>query len=114
MHYTDAIAQLRALGFEAHKMGLTIRITHKAKDDFIKRFAILDDGNLINRFDIWFDDLKKQLIPKLTIDDLKRGTPVRRKDTPDRVYVITANFGDRATAVFTADITNADEWEIVQ
>jgi hypothetical protein len=29
-------------------------------------------------------------------------------------YVVTANYGDRVTAVRTADLTNPHEWEIVR
>jgi len=28
-------------------------------------------------------------------------------------YIVTANYGERVTAVRTADITHPDEWEIV-
>jgi hypothetical protein len=30
------------------------------------------------------------------------------------VYVVTANYGDRVTAVMTADMTNPDEWLLVR
>lgn len=52
----------------------------------------------------------------MTSDDLKAldtGDIIRGK-LSGRVYVVTANYGDRVTAVDTADVTHADEWEIVR
>jgi hypothetical protein len=45
-------------------------------------------------------------------DKLKRGDIVRNIGSKG-VYVVTDNFGDRKTAVMTADLTNPQEWEIV-
>lgn len=44
--------------------------------------------------------------------ELKVGSLISQKTSKDAVYVITAVYGDRATAVRTVDITNPQEWEI--
>lgn len=46
-------------------------------------------------------------------EDIEIGKIIRSKLTGES-YLITGNYGDRATAVRTIDITNPDEWEIVQ
>ena len=51
--------------------------------------------------------MKKEFFGKL-----KPGTIIRHKDSL-RQFIITAIYGQRATAVSTVDITNPDEWEIV-
>ena len=43
---------------------------------------------------------------------LKPGDIVKNQDWGDS-FIVVANYGDRVTAVRTADITNADEWTIV-
>lgn len=43
---------------------------------------------------------------------LDRGAIVRHKSLGDS-YVVTANYGDRVTAVRSVDLTNPDEWEVV-
>lgn len=48
-----------------------------------------------------------------SIGELKQGDIVRHKVYTDLVYVVHANYGTRATAVRTADITNPGEWEIL-
>jgi len=47
--------------------------------------------------------------------DLSVGDVIRHKSQPafaGQGYVVTATFGDRVTAVRTADVTNPDEWEL--
>lgn len=44
------------------------------------------------------------------IINLSTGDLVRHKSGGE-LYVVTANYGSRATAVCTADITNESEWE---
>lgn len=44
---------------------------------------------------------------------LDRGDIVRHHDT-STTFVVTANYGDRVTAVATADMTNAPEWVLVR
>lgn len=69
------------------------------------------DGDLMT-------DLKELMKPfyplpqQRTIHDFKRGLMVKHK-LHDDVYIIHANYGDRATAVRTVDITNPNEWEII-
>lgn len=46
------------------------------------------------------------------ISDLQPGMYVRHKNNTGQTFVISANFGDRATAVQTVDITNPSEWEV--
>jgi len=49
-------------------------------------------------------------------EDLKQLQPgdIVRGKSSEISYVVTANYGTRVTAVRTQDITNAEEWEIVQ
>lgn len=49
--------------------------------------------------------------PVKSIKDVKLGLVVRGRASGE-AYIVTANYGDRATAVRTQDITNPDEWEI--
>jgi len=50
----------------------------------------------------------------IQIKDLKRGDIVRHKSRNGCSYVVNAVYGDRATAMTTADITNPDEWEVMR
>lgn len=43
---------------------------------------------------------------------LKRGDLVRHKHE-NRTFVVTANYGDRVTAVSSVDLTNPPEWDQV-
>lgn len=45
---------------------------------------------------------------------LDRGDIVRHKIFNEVNYVVDANYGNRVTAVATVDITNPEEWELVQ
>lgn len=47
------------------------------------------------------------------IKNLQAGSIVRHKNGSVS-YVVTANYGNRATAVRTIDITNPSEWEILK
>jgi len=49
---------------------------------------------------------------KVDFNKLQPGDAVRHKGGGD-VFLVTANYGGRVTAVRTADITNPDEWDIV-
>jgi hypothetical protein len=43
------------------------------------------------------------------LSQLPRGTIVRHRSS-EQTYVVTANYGDRVTAVANVDITNPSEW----
>ena len=45
--------------------------------------------------------------------NLQQGQRVANKAHPDVIYLVTDNYGNRATAVATVDITNPSEWLIV-
>jgi spermidine/putrescine-binding protein len=49
-----------------------------------------------------------------SLKDLTRAVMVRNKSNPGKTYIVTANYGDRVTAVDTVDITNPEEWEILR
>ena len=44
---------------------------------------------------------------------LRTGDLVKHK-MGEGVYVVTANFGDRVTAVKSVDMTNPDEWLLIR
>jgi len=46
----------------------------------------------------------------LEFRQLQIGDSIRHKNDT-RMFIITANFGDRITAVATVDLTNPFEWE---
>lgn len=48
----------------------------------------------------------------VNIKKLKRGDIVRNKNGQNS-YVVSANYGDRVTAICSVDITNAQEWEVL-
>jgi len=50
--------------------------------------------------------------PEVTIADLSLGSRVRSL-YDNRIFTVTGNYGSRATATATVDITNPSEWEIV-
>lgn len=45
--------------------------------------------------------------------NLQAGDIIRHKLSPN-VIVVTANYGDRVTAVRTYDMTQPDEWELIR
>jgi hypothetical protein len=45
------------------------------------------------------------------IKELKPGMVIRSANRQTH-YMVTSNFGDRATAVRTVDVTNPSEWHI--
>ena len=47
------------------------------------------------------------------LKNLERGDIVRHK-LDVNAYVVTANYGKGATAVRTVDITNPDEWILIE
>jgi hypothetical protein len=51
--------------------------------------------------------------PLLSLSSLSRGDIIRHA-SHSRTYLVTATFGDRATAVATMDITNPSEWILVE
>lgn len=53
-------------------------------------------------------EMTQQEMKNLKLGDLIRNVPY------GNCLVVTANFGDRTTAVRTADITNPSEWELVK
>lgn len=56
---------------------------------------------------------KQEFVQVETLYQLKTGDLIRAKNG-GRGYVVTANYGDRVTAVMTADVTNAAEWEVLR
>ena len=48
------------------------------------------------------------------IKDLNRGDIVRHRSRNETSYVVNAVYGERATAITTADMTNPDEWEVME
>lgn len=48
------------------------------------------------------------------LEDLQPGDIVRHRVAGDKSYVVTANYGDRITAVHTVDITNPAEWVVLK
>lgn len=49
---------------------------------------------------------------KEVFSKLDRGDIIEHKGNT-RVFIVTANYGDRVTATTTVDMTNPDEWELV-
>ena len=47
-----------------------------------------------------------------TLRDLQPGDMIRHATNGDRTYIVTANYGTRVTAVRTADLTQASEWQV--
>jgi hypothetical protein len=60
----------------------------------------------------------KEFIQLKSIEELSYGDSVRHvnheKGILTCIYIVTGNFGDRATAVDTVDITNPSEWEVLR
>lgn len=55
-------------------------------------------------------------LPPMTqaeFNGLQTGDIVRHAGDAAREYVVTANYGDRVTAVRTVDLTNPSEWNLV-
>jgi hypothetical protein len=50
---------------------------------------------------------------KEEFNDLNRGDLIKHR-AESTVLIVTANYGDRITAVETWDVTNPDEWAIVR
>ena len=48
------------------------------------------------------------------IRDFKCGCIVSSVANPSRAYLVTANYGNRATAIGSVDITNPCEWLILK
>ena len=46
------------------------------------------------------------------IKDLNIGDIIKHK-SERKSYIVTANYGDRVTAVLTVDVTNPIEWEVL-
>lgn len=44
--------------------------------------------------------------------NLQPGDTIRGKLSGNS-YIVTANYGDRVTAVRTADVTNHEEWDVI-
>lgn len=51
------------------------------------------------------------MVQLTSINELQTGDIVRGKRS-HQTFTVVANFGDRATAVKVADITNPGEWEV--
>lgn len=52
-------------------------------------------------------------IPLKSIYELDPGDSIRSKAT-GIIYQVTAHYGERATAVRTADVSNPNEWEVLR
>lgn len=52
-----------------------------------------------------------RMLPLVSIDQLKTGMIVRRRNNDPGAYVVHSNYGGRVTAVRTVDITNPSEWK---
>ena len=48
------------------------------------------------------------------LDELKRGDIIIHKRDRSKSYVVCSNYGDRITAVVTADVTNPSEWQVLR
>lgn len=48
---------------------------------------------------------------KEEMENLQRGDLVRHRAIYSDIYVVTANYGDRITAVRSVDITSPQEWD---
>ena len=48
----------------------------------------------------------------VSLQELKSGSIVRGK-LSQRIFIVVSNYGGRVTAVDVADITNPDEWEVL-
>lgn len=46
--------------------------------------------------------------------NIRPGDVVRNKADRGHAYIVHCNYGNRITAVRTADITNHEEWELVE
>jgi len=51
--------------------------------------------------------------PIYDFNDLQRGMLIRHR-ADQRVFVVTASYGNRATAVASVDMTNVSEWEVFE
>lgn len=49
----------------------------------------------------------------LDFNTLKRGDIIRNKGSKNS-YVVASNYGNRATAVNTVDVTNKIEWKVLK
>jgi hypothetical protein len=56
---------------------------------------------------------RKTWTPVKSILELQTGDVVRGRFS-GQVYIVSANYGNRVTAVDTADITNPPEWEVLR
>jgi|SRR5690606_20679916 len=48
-----------------------------------------------------------------SMEEFTAGTVVRNVGS-DKTYLVTANYGSRATAVRSVDLTNPSEWEVLK
>lgn len=53
---------------------------------------------------------KPKTMTQEQFDGLQRGDIVCNVMTPETHYIVTANYGDRVTAVKTVDVTYPSEW----
>jgi hypothetical protein len=51
-------------------------------------------------------------VEAVRLEYVKTGMLIRSKNGANIVYVVTANYGTRLTAVRSVDITNPNEWEV--
>lgn len=57
--------------------------------------------------------MKSEFEPVAALHELKVGDVIRGRSS-GRMYIVTANYGTRVTAVDSADVTNAPEWEVLR
>jgi len=107
MHYTDAIAQLRALGFTVNKFGAALRFTHRDSRPFHRTYHIEDNGLMPDNFIEWLNKVKPKTLIKI-------GSVIKSK-TSNTSYIITQIRNEEiiAVRVLTIDPKKlADYWEI--
>ena len=96
------------------KYGTTLQ-THNGRDALVDVYQEQLDQVMYLKQELLERDLRiRSAVDQLvSLDQLQPGMIVRGRTSGDW-YVVTANYGDRVTAVRTQDITNPDEWLIVQ
>lgn len=52
--------------------------------------------------------------PVKSIRQLKIGDIIKHASTDGKTYIVTNNYGDRVTAVASADVTNPGEWLVFE
>ncbi len=106
---------------DRHKLGLTPNYLREIEERIIWRLQteFKDKNDLVQQIVADnFESLHNCLAVSgwqevANIKKLKRGDIVRNKNSQNS-YVVSANYGDRVTAICSVDITNAQEWEVLK